>query len=527
MTFAGTDTKYYKRNIIMQIPNEVSELRLLFEVSQILEGASELSDNLDTVLEVVARYTGMMRGVISLLDERRGEIAIEVAYGISPEAKSRGRYKMGEGITGMVIQSGKPMIIPNISKEPLFLNRTGSRNLQKEEIAFICVPIKIEGRVIGALSADRLFGVSVALEEDMRVLSILASLVARAVRTRQAINAMRKEVLEENTRLQNALKEQFKPGAFVGVSASLQTVLAQLAQVAGTSATVLIRGESGTGKELIAKTIHANSPRAGQPMVCVNCATLPGELAESELFGHEKGAFTGATGTRKGRFEAATGGTIFLDEIGELPISTQAKLLRVLQEHELQRVGSSDTMKVDVRVVAATNRDLEKMVADNLFRQDLYYRLNVFPIYMPPLRERKDDIPPLVNCFLDKYGSELGKPGLRVAPETMALLSRYEWPGNIRELENIIERAVILTMDGIIRPQHLPAALQPLNTCQLFPKNLPQAVEQLELKLISEALRDHGGNMGKAAAELGISERIMGLRMKKFGLHFKQFRKNR
>lgn len=511
----------------MQIPNEVSELRLLFEVSQILEGASELSDNLDTVLEVVARYTGMMRGVISLLDERRGEIAIEVAYGISPEAKSRGRYKMGEGITGMVIQSGKPMIIPNISKEPLFLNRTGSRNLQKEEIAFICVPIKTEGRVIGALSADRLFGVSVALEEDMRVLSILASLVARAVKTRQAINAMRKEVLEENTRLQNALKEQFKPGAFAGVSASLQTVLAQLAQVAGTSATVLIRGESGTGKELVAKTIHANSPRAGQPMVCVNCAALPGELAESELFGHEKGAFTGATGTRKGRFEAATGGTIFLDEIGELPISTQAKLLRVLQEHELQRVGSSDTMKVDVRVVAATNRDLEKMVADNLFRQDLYYRLNVFPIYMPPLRERKDDIPPLVNCFLDKYGSELGKPGLRVAPETMVLLSRYEWPGNIRELENIIERAVILTMDGIIRPQHLPAALQPLNTCQLFPKNLPQAVEQLELKLISEALRDHEGNMGKAAAELGISERIMGLRMKKFGLHFKQFRKNR
>ena len=289
----------------MQVRNEVKELRLLFEVLQILDSASDLSDNLETVLEVMAEHTGMMRGVITLLDEAHGEIAIEAAYGMSAEAQSKGRYKLGEGITGKVIESGKPLVIPNVLVEPLFLNRTGSRS-RKEAVSFICVPVKMEGRVIGALSADRLFAASEALEEDMRLLSVLASLISKAVKNRQE----RHRMLEENRRLLDVLRERSRPEMFVGRSPGLRAVLTQLAQVAPTSATVLLLGESGTGKELAANTIHAGSPRAGHPFIKINCAALPEGLIESELFGHEKGAFTGAVGMRKGRFEAADGGTL-------------------------------------------------------------------------------------------------------------------------------------------------------------------------------------------------------------------------
>ena len=504
----------------MQVRNEVKELRLLFEVLQILDSASDLSDNLETVLEVMAEHTGMMRGVITLLDEAHGEIAIEAAYGMSAEAQSKGRYKLGEGITGKVIESGKPLVIPNVLVEPLFLNRTGSRS-RKEAVSFICVPVKMEGRVIGALSADRLLAASEALEEDMRLLSVLASLISKAVKNRQE----RHRRLEENRRLLDVLRERSRPEMFVGRSPGLRAVLTQLAQVAPTSATVLLLGESGTGKELAANTIHAGSPRAGHPFIKINCAALPEGLIESELFGHEKGAFTGAVGMRKGRFEAADGGTLFLDEIGELAVSTQVKLLRVLQEQEFERLGGMETRKVDVRVVAATSRNLEQMVKDGLFRRDLYYRLNVFPVSMPPLRERQGDIPLLVENFLEKYGHKIGKRGLRVAPEAEALLLAHSWPGNIRELENVIERAVILTTDGLIRPDLLPPAMQaPCALCSLR-GTLPDALEQLERQLITEALQEHRGNMGHAAQALGISERVMGLRMRKFGLGYKAFRR--
>lgn len=504
----------------MQVRNEVKELRLLFEVLQILDSASDLSDNLETVLEVMAEHTGMMRGVITLLDERHGEIAIEAAYGMSPEAQSRGRYKLGEGITGKVVESGKPLVIPNVLVEPLFLNRTGSRG-RKEAVSFVCVPIKMEGRVIGALSADRLFAESEALEEDMRLLTVLASLVAKAVRNRQEHHRM----LEENRRLLDVLLEQTRPGMFVGTSPGLRAVLTQLAQVAPTSATVLLLGESGTGKELAANTIHAGSPRAGHPFVKVNCAALPEGLIESELFGHEKGAFTGAAGPRKGRFEAADGGTLFLDEIGELSLSTQVKLLRVLQEHEFERLGGLETRKVDVRVVAATSRNLEQMGRDGLFRQDLFYRLNVFPVSMPPLRERPEDVHPLIEHFLEKYGHTIGKRGLRVTPEAEALLLAHPWPGNIRELENVIERAVILTTDGLIRPSLLPPSMQASCPLSSLHGTLPEALERVERQLITQALRECRGNMGKAAQALGISERVMGLRMRKFALDYKTFRR--
>ena len=512
------------------IRNETNELRLLFEVSRALEGASDLADHLDTALELMARYTGMMRGTLLLVDPASHDIVVEAAYGLKSSEQKRARYKFGEGVTGKVIETGNPMAVPKVSEEPLFLNRTGARDTYKEEISFICVPIMVEGRAVGAISADRLFADSVCLEEDMRLLQILASLIARAVRTRREVKAMHTAVVEENRRLQKLLHGGFDPGKIVGSSAAMRSVLEEITQVTSTNATVLIRGESGTGKELVASVIHDNSERAGRPFIKINCAALPEGLVESELFGHERGAFTGATGARKGRFEMAHGGTLFLDEVGDMTPLTQAKLLRAIQEKEFERVGGTQTLRVDVRLVAATNRDLEAMVAKGAFRQDLYYRLSVFPILLPPLRERRDDIMALVTHFVDKACAGNKRKVARITTGAADRLVSHDWPGNIRELENVMERAVILCgVDGIIDVRHLPAWLQE-HSADHFPipgnATLEQAVAALEQRMIIEALRDAGGNMVKAAQRLGITERIMGLRMKKYKISYRDFRRH-
>ncbi|MDR2160979.1 MAG: sigma 54-interacting transcriptional regulator [Desulfovibrio sp.] len=512
----------------LQIRSEANELRLLFEVSQALDEASDFSDRLDSALELMAKYTGMMRGTLLLADPASGEIAVEVAYGLKASEQKRGRYKPGEGVTGRVIATGRPMVVPKVSEDPLFLNRTEARDIYKEEISFICVPIMVGGKAVGALSADRLFADSVCLEEDMRLMQVLASLIARAVRIRRDLKAMHAAVVEENRRLQQLLHSSFDAGALVGSSAVMRSMLEEVVQVTSTNATVLIRGESGTGKELVAGIIHANSPRAGRPFVKVNCAALPEGLVESELFGHERGAFTGAVGARKGRFEMAHGGTLFLDEVGDMTPMIQAKLLRAIQEREFERVGGMETMRVDVRLIAATNRDLESMVAKGEFRQDLYYRLSVFPLILPPLRERREDIMALVTHFVDKACAGNKRKVVRISPQATDLLMAYSWPGNIRELENVIERAVILCgLDGVIDAQHLPSWLQSPQAVPSVPSgtvSLDSALSSLEERLIKEALCEAGGNMAKAAARLGVTERIMGLRMKKYDLDYRAFR---
>lgn len=515
----------------LQIRNETNELRLLFEVSQALDGASELSDHLDFALELIARYTGMMRGTLLLVDPTSQDIVVEAAYGLKSAEQKRGRYKFGEGVTGRTIETGKPMVVPKVSEEPLFLNRTGARDMLKGEISFICVPIMIGGEPVGALSADRLFADSVCLEEDMRLLQVLASLIARAVRTRREVRAMHAAVVEENRRLQRLLSGNFDSCGMVGASAAMRAVMEEVAQVTGTGATVLIRGESGTGKELVAGVIHANSPRAGRPFVKVNCAALPEGLVESELFGHERGAFTGAVGTRKGRFEMAHGGTLFLDEVGDMTPLTQAKLLRAIQEKEFERVGGAETLRVDVRLIAATNRNLEEMAGKGEFRQDLYYRLSVFPLFLPPLRERRDDIMALVTHFVDKAGADNRRKIARITSRASELLMAYDWPGNIRELENVVERAVILCgPDGIIDARHLPAWLQPAReSCASSWRGgtLDEATAELEERMITRALHDTAGNMAKAAHLLGITQRTMGLRMKRHSLDYREFRQKR
>jgi len=309
----------------------------------------------------------------------------------------------------------------------------------------------------------------------------------------------------------------------------MQEVFKQIELIADSRATVIIRGESGTGKEQVARAIHFKSSRAEKPFIKVACAALPETLLESELFGHEKGAFTGALGTKAGRFELANGGTLFLDEIGDISPATQVKLLRVVQEREFERVGGVNTIKVDIRLLVATHRDLEREVRQGRFREDLYYRLNVLPLFIPPIRDRKDDVPLLAEYFLEKFSKENGKKGLTFSESAWEHLMNYPWPGNVRELENAIERAVILCRAKAITGEHfkldvqdriheMPETSDYNLVTGLQDKNLAEAVEVLEKKMIQSSLEEARGNKRRAAGKLGITERIMGYKVKKYGL---------
>ncbi len=499
---------------------ELTELSLLFDISTKLSETLDLKTALKPILRMTAGYMEIPRGTLTILNRKRGEIVIEEAYGLRPEEQAKGKYHIGEGITGKVIDTGKPIVVPRISEEPLFLDRTGSRrHLDKRDIAFICVPIKIGSETIGALSADRPSEEKGTLDADIRLLTIIASTISQAVRLRQLAQEEMEKVLQENQRLQDQLKDRYRPETIVGNSKIMNTVYTLLETVAKTNTTVLILGESGVGKERVAHAVHYGSARAEKPFVAINCAALPESLIESELFGHEKGAFTGATLARKGRFELADRGTIFLDEIGELPLATQTKLLRVIQEKEFERIGGNRTIKSDVRIIAATNRDLETSIGEGKFREDLYYRLNVFPILVPPLRERRTDIMLLADHFVQKYAREHGKKIESISTSATDKLMNYHWPGNVRELENCIERAVILCTDGNIRSALLPPNLQAVDAARSDSSgSFKGMMAGMEKELLSEELKRARGNMAKAARALGLTERIIRLRVAKYGL---------
>ena len=513
----------------MPVHREIKELTLLFEISQTLDRVLDVRDAVGPVLQAMAKHMGMVRGTIALLNPDTREIFIEAAYGLSASQQERGRYKLGEGVTGKVVATGRPAVVPRISEEPLFLDRTGARKgVNKADISFMCVPIKLGNETIGALSADRLFADGISLREDVRLMSIIASMIAQAVRLRQSAQAERRRLMEENLRLQEELRDRFRPANIIGNAKTMQVVYDLIAQVAKSDTTVLLRGESGSGKELVAHAIHYASARAAKPFIKVNCAALTETLIESELFGHEKGSFTGAIAQRKGRFELAHSGTIFLDEIGDLSPATQIRLLRVLQEKEFERVGGNETIRTDARVIAATNRRLEQMVEQGKFRQDLYYRLNVFPIHIPPLKERKTDIPLLADFFVEKYSKLHHKNIKRISTPAIDMLMSYHWPGNVRELENCIERAVLVSSDDVIHAHYLPPTLQTAEATGTLPAdNLAAALERLEREMILDALKSSRGNMAKAARALGISERLIGLRVNKHGIDPKRFRTTR
>ncbi|MBW1989772.1 MAG: sigma 54-interacting transcriptional regulator, partial [Deltaproteobacteria bacterium] len=439
-------------------------------------------------------------------------------------AMSRGRYKPGEGVTGRVIETGEPILVPKISEEPTFLHRAQDGKRRKEG-SFLCVPISRGGQAVGALSATRPWEEGFDLSHAQKVLTVVAAMVAQKVAHLETLKWEKEAHLAENKRLREELAGKYSISNLVGTSNKMRDVFQMISQVCTSNATVLIRGESGTGKELCASAIHYNSPRAKGPFVKVNCAALPVNLLESELFGHEKGAFTGAVKQKPGKFELADKGTIFLDEIGSVTPDVQAHLLRVIQEKELERVGGVATIPVDVRLIAATNQDLEKAVEEGRFREDLYYRLNVFPIYMPPLRRRKTDILLLADHFLEKYSRESGKDIRRFSTPAIDMLMQYHWPGNVRELENCIERAVLLCDGGVIQAFHLPPTLQTGEESGTVPnRSLEAAVAALEKEMIIDALKSTRGNMGKAAQLLSSTSRIIGYKAKKYGIDYRDYR---
>lgn len=509
-----------------QIKREVQELALLFEVSQLLDKSIDLRNIVGAVLKSLADHMDMAHGTLTLINTDNNAIFIDAAHGLSKSQQALGKYKPGEGVTGKVISSGRPAVVPSITNDPHFLNKTGARKkILKKDIAFLCVPIKLGNETIGALSVDHLFSDKISYEEDVRLLSIISSMISQAVKLRRIASEGEKILKKENTRLKQALKDKFRPANIIGKSHSMQHVFDQISQVANSTTNVLVTGENGTGKELVASAIHYNSDRSNKPFVKVNCGALPESVIESELFGHEKGAFTGAINMRKGRFELAHGGTIFLDEIGDFSPTTQVKLLRVLQEREFERVGGTELIKIDVRVIAATNRNLEEMITKNDFRQDLYYRLNVFPIHVPRLCNRKTDIPLLANFFVDKYSKQNHKDIKRISTPAIDMLMSYHWPGNVRELENCIERAVIVSEDEVIHGHYLPPTLQTAEASGTSLQGTLQAtLDNMERELLLDALKSARGNQAKAAKSLGLTERLMGLRVKKHNVNPKLFR---
>lgn len=501
--------------------NKTIELTALYEISKLLGSSLNLKSNLRGVMRVLSEYLDMNRGTVALLSNN--ELSIISAHGMTEEEIKKGRYKLGEGIIGRVAKLGSPIVIPNIGDEPLFLNKTGARKtIRKENVAFLCVPIKFKNEVLGVLSVDRLFGFKgISFEEDLRLLKIIASLIAQSAKLHMELQREREAFTEEKEYLKLQLKGKYRVDNIIGQSESMQEVFESIHRVAPSLANVLLRGESGTGKELVAKAIHYMSLRAKGPFIKFNCASIPEGLLESELFGHEKGAFTGAMALRKGRFELSDRGTIFLDEIGDLPITLQPKILRVLQEKEFERVGGEKTIKVDVRLIAATSRNLEGLVSEGKFREDLYYRLNVVPIYLPPLRARKEDILVLTEHFLKKYNQENNK-SIKVSPEALNLFSEYEWPGNVRELENTVERLVVMSKGEVVLRSDLPVNIREQSVKTKYAShiidNLPSTVEVIEKDKILDALNKTHWVQAKAAKLLGITPRQIGYKIKRYGI---------
>ncbi len=502
-------------------------LPLLFDMGRALSEQNDLALALETLLDFMRLDMAVERAMINLHHRETGRIFIHKSVGLTDEEQAKGVYFPGEGITGQVVESAKPIIVPRIGDEPAFLNRTGSLSRAEDrDHAFICVPIARGKKVLGSISAVRHYDNEELLNKHVNALVVVSYMLAQAVELYLVENIDKVLWEKRHRELMGELRARFKPSAIIGSSKAMMEVFALLHKVAKTKATVLLLGESGVGKEMIANAIHDDGPNFHGPMVKFNCAALPESILESELFGHEKGAFTGATQLRKGRFEEADGGTIFLDEVGELSLGVQAKLLRVLQERAFERVGGNKTVTVNIRIITATNKDLAEMVTQGTFRQDLYFRLNVFPLLVPPLRDRGSDIITLAEHFVSRFSKENDKKIKRITTPTLNMLINYHWPGNVRELENVIQRAVILTEDDAIHSYNLPLSLQsPVFPGVDFQNGLEAKLAAIEYEMLVEALRLHRGNASEAARVLGLTRRTMGIRMKKYNITYREFRR--
>lgn len=513
-------------------------LDTLNRVTDGLSPGQPFRDSLQNLLVALAEHLHFLRPHIVVQDPESGNLRLSLAYGRNPDQEgSDAAYEPGTGITGQVFSSGKPCIVECMAEHPDFRNKLFGRTPEEmSHLAFLCVPIRVsieqcespaEGNtscvpeIIGTLSADTPIAPIADLHLRCRFLETLALLVGRQV-----------AYLQEDMAKQHFQYENENTGdipylpKIISVSKSMRHVLKQVSQVGPSRATALLRGESGTGKELMAEAIHKSSPRRDRAFIKLNCAALPSELVEGELFGWRKGAFTGAWQHHKGLFEQADKGTLFLDEIGDLPPSAQAKVLRAIQDQEIHSLGSEQSIPVDVRLICATHRPLEHLVDQGVFRADLYYRINVFPLFIPPLRDRKEDILPLADHFLELFSKEYDRPVRRISTPAIDLLLQYHWPGNIRELKNVLERAVLVCDEAVIRTHHFSPSLQTAkssNTLNTLQTGFTETIAKMEQELLVDALKNARGNIHQAARDLHMTYRIFQYKLKKYGIDYKRF----
>jgi Nif-specific regulatory protein len=500
---------------------EIRKLTSLLEISQALSTGLNFKVSLHRVLEILEKSHDAARSAVAIsASEDRSHLQVVAAV-------ANGRDRMPDGavpggaLVRRVVESARPIVVPRISREPAL----AERRADADERSFVCVPLVVNRRAVGALCIELRFKSDRNYERTAKFFGVIASMIAQAVKVQRLLEADRERLVQENERLQGELRQRYDFSQILGTSGVMRRICEQIAQVARANTTVMIRGESGTGKELIAHAIHYNSLRAAKPFVKVSCAALPDTLIESELFGYEKGAFTGAMARKKGRFELADGGTLFLDEIADVNPTVQVKLLRVLQEREFERLGGTDQVSVNVRLIAATNKNLEEAIAGGSFREDLSYRLNVFTIFVPPLRERKTDILLLADHFLESLASDHRKRIRRISTPAIDMLMAYHWPGNVRELQNVIERAVLVAEGEVLHAHHLPPSLQTADASGTTPVlSLTGAVGAYEKDLIQDALKMARGNRAKAARLLQATPRILNYKIRKYRVDWRRFR---
>ena len=497
---------------------EIRKLTSLLEISQALSTAMHFKASLQRVLELLEKSHDVVRGVVAL--DGGAQLPLEVGAATGGRDRAWQSGFAGGAIARQVVASGRLVVIPRVSREPSLSEQWSAG----DERTFVCVPLLLNRRAAGVLAVELRYKPERNYERTGKFFGVVAAMIAQAIKVQRLMQADRERLVEENVRLQRELRERYDFSHILGTSRAMQAVCEQMTQVARTNTTVLIRGESGTGKELIAQAIHYNSQRASNAFLKVSCAALPESLIESELFGHEKGAFTGAATRKQGRFERADSGTLFLDEIGDVNPAVQVKLLRVLQEREFERVGGVDPVKVNVRLIAATNKDLEAAIAGGTFREDLLYRLNVFTIFVPPLRERKTDVLLLADHFLERLAADHRKRIRRISTPAIDMLMAYHWPGNVRELQNVMERAVLVCDGDVVHAHHLPPTLQMADTADVNAfQSLESAVLAVEKDLIQDALKMARGNRAKAARLLQSTPRVVNYKIRKYRIDWRRF----
>ncbi|OHD93993.1 MAG: nif-specific transcriptional activator NifA [Sulfurimonas sp. GWF2_37_8] len=522
-----------------------NEIKLLYDIALMLSNTSDVLESIEQAMRLLKRNSYLERCTLFTLTEDMNSVEIYASIDLNAHQKKVAKYKFGEGATGLAAQSGEPVVIENVHNNLNYLNKLG--NITTNSVSYIAVPIIQDEAIFGVISANINKNSLLSFDDIVRMLTIVGSLFGGTLATQRKFANEKENLTQLKTYYKEEVLSEYKFENIIGRSTKMQQIFSILETVSPSKATILVRGETGTGKELIATAVHNLSNRQNAPYIKLNCAAISETLLESELFGHEKGAFTDAKEMRKGRFELADGGTLFLDEIGDISSSLQVKLLRILQEQEFERVGGTKTIKTDVRLVAATNRNLEEMVAKGEFREDLFYRLNVIPINLPPLRERYEDVKLLIEHYLKKFMKEHRKE-MSFSKEAIEILLDYPWPGNIRELQNTMERIVLICPNGVIIPEMLNHVL-PFNYQKIYmsyentpkeTKNIPQntpltpyikeetqqnevksmltkmSLQEMEKESIIKSLIKHRGIQTKAATELGMTARQIGYKIKKY-----------